>query len=94
MKWFQQPPHPPLKKVLNGRYIIIYALIAPLRLSSLPVLTNTLIERTGDNILRWIPMSRIGREDEIKGTVVFLASEASSYITGQVICIDGGTTTW
>jgi len=57
-------------------------------------LTNALIERTGENMVRWIPMGRVGRADEIKGTVVFLASEASSYITGQVICLDGGTTAW
>jgi len=57
-------------------------------------LTHALIKRTGENMLRWIPMRRIGRPEEIKGTVVFLASEASSYITGQVICLDGGTTAW
>ncbi|MFC1847979.1 glucose 1-dehydrogenase [Chloroflexota bacterium] len=57
-------------------------------------LTNALIERTGDNMLSWIPLGRIGTPDEIRGSVVFLASEASSYITGQVICIDGGTTVW
>ena len=57
-------------------------------------LTNALIERTGENMVRWTPMGRVGRADEIKGTVVFLASEASSYITGQVICLDGGTTAW
>ncbi|MEE8471525.1 MAG: glucose 1-dehydrogenase [Dehalococcoidia bacterium] len=66
--------------------------IAPSFLSTR--LTDALIERAGDNMKRWIPMRRIGRADEIKGTVVFLASEASSYVTGQVICIDGGTTAW
>ena len=35
---------------------------------------------------------RIGLEGELKGTVVFLASEASSYITGQTIAVDGGMT--
>jgi gluconate 5-dehydrogenase len=35
---------------------------------------------------------RIGREGELKGIAVFLASEASSYITGQTIAVDGGMT--
>lgn len=39
-----------------------------------------------------VPMGRLGKDKELKGVVVFLASQASSYITGQVIVIDGGFT--
>ncbi|HLJ74684.1 MAG TPA: 3-oxoacyl-ACP reductase FabG [Thermoanaerobaculia bacterium] len=38
------------------------------------------------------PIPRVGNAGELKGVAVFLASEASSYITGQVIAVDGGAT--
>ncbi|MBV9776505.1 MAG: SDR family oxidoreductase, partial [Acetobacteraceae bacterium] len=38
------------------------------------------------------PLQRIGEPDEIAGAAVFLAAKAGSFLTGQTIVIDGGTT--
>jgi NAD(P)-dependent dehydrogenase (short-subunit alcohol dehydrogenase family) len=40
------------------------------------------------------PMKRYGKEEEIKGLVVYLASPASSFMTGSLVVMDGGTTIW
>ena len=46
------------------------------------------------NVLREIPLGRTGGEDDLKGIAVLLASDASNFMTGAVIPVDGGSTAW
>jgi NAD(P)-dependent dehydrogenase (short-subunit alcohol dehydrogenase family) len=47
-----------------------------------------------ERIVANTPMKRYGNEEEIKGLVVYLASPASSFMTGSLVVMDGGTTIW
>jgi NAD(P)-dependent dehydrogenase (short-subunit alcohol dehydrogenase family) len=48
--------------------------------------------------VRWVqgrtPIGRVGRLEELDGVLVFLASDASSFVIGQTIAVDGGWTVW
>jgi len=53
-------------------------------------MTDRLDTKLKELMLGQIPMARVGGPEEVANTVVFLASDLSTYVTGQVIQIDGG----
>lgn len=72
-----------------GRYNINVNAIAP---GFFPTkMSKILIEKGKDPILESTPLRRFGTEDDLKGVALFLASNASNYMTGDVLVVDGGT---
>jgi NAD(P)-dependent dehydrogenase (short-subunit alcohol dehydrogenase family) len=55
-------------------------------------LSHALLQKTQEKIEKTTPMGRIGQPGELAGVAVFLASAAASYVTGQVVAVDGGMT--
>lgn len=53
-------------------------------------MTGVLPEKVKESMLQGIPLKRIGEPKDIANAVLFLASDLSNYITGQVINVDGG----
>lgn len=53
-------------------------------------MTEVLSEAIKASVTETIPMKKFGKPEDIAQTALFLASEEAAYITGQVICVDGG----
>ncbi|MCL2609650.1 MAG: SDR family oxidoreductase, partial [Treponema sp.] len=53
-------------------------------------MTEVLSQEVKDKMLAAIPFKRFGRPEDIANTALFLASDLSAYITGQVLQVDGG----
>ena len=53
-------------------------------------LADKLLERIEQAVIARTPLLRLGGEEDLKGAVVFLASEASRHVTGQALVVDGG----
>jgi gluconate 5-dehydrogenase len=57
-------------------------------------MSDRLLEMKKDYLLEHIPLRRFGTDYDLKGAAVFLASDASAYVTGHVLVVDGGQTAW
>lgn len=55
-------------------------------------MSRVVMERNKETFLKSIPLRRFGGEHDLKGAAVFLASDASDYVTGHVLVVDGGQT--
>ncbi|MEX2584564.1 MAG: SDR family oxidoreductase [Gemmatimonadota bacterium] len=57
-------------------------------------MSRGVLEAAGERILAGIPLARFGEPEDIQGVALFLASDASAYMTGQTVIVDGGQTVW
>jgi len=57
-------------------------------------MNKALLDTNPEPYLEHIPLRRFGGPDDLKGAVVYLASRASDFVTGQVVVVDGGQSAW
>ena len=55
-------------------------------------MTKVTLDRIERSVLAMTPLARLGGDEDLKGSIVFLASEASRHVTGQALVVDGGCT--
>lgn len=76
-----------LAKELAARSVTVNA-VAPGMIET--DMTGVLPDSVKEQLVQGIPMARAGKPEEIAAAVAFFASEEAGYVTGQVLCVDGG----
>lgn len=57
-------------------------------------MTGSLLTAHQGTLLDHVPLRRLGGENDLKGAVVYLASDAAAYVTGHTLVVDGGESAW
>lgn len=76
-----------LAKELAGRGVTVNA-VAPGMIET--DMTGVLSDKIREGILNEIPMKKMGNPEDVANAVLFFAKDESAYVTGQVLCVDGG----
>ena len=79
------------------KYLAVYFAEQGIRVNSLcptGVYRDEIPDEFVEKLTNLIPMNRMATEDEYKGAIMFLCSNASSYMTGSNVVIDGGKSVW
>jgi gluconate 5-dehydrogenase len=71
-----------------GRYNINVNAICPGFFPS--KMSRALLDKIAPAVIAMTPLGRLGGEEDLKGAVAYLASEASRHVTGQILVVDGG----
>jgi NAD(P)-dependent dehydrogenase (short-subunit alcohol dehydrogenase family) len=79
-----------------SRYLATYWSPLPIRSNALipGSVLSTQSESLQTGLKQRIPLARLARPDEYKGALIFMLSEASAYMTGATVVVDGGRTAW
>ena len=76
-----------MAKELAGRNVTVNA-VAPGFIDT--DMTAALPEKARESMLGTIPMGRLGQAEDVAKAVAFFAGDEAAYVTGQVLCVDGG----
>lgn len=100
------PPNPPFYGAAKAgllqltRYLACEFAADGIRVNAIspgPFPSNSVCENAPEFVAeleRRVPLARIGRPDDLRGAILFLASDASAYVTGINLPVDGGWTVW